>query len=79
MKKITRFLYFLVFLLSISNSETMTTDEDQQFKRSQHKMVAYWRLYTVLSPIGIFFNGIVLYLFVEERKTLLKSINAMLW
>ena len=79
MKNITRVLHYFVFLLSISNSETITTDEYQQVKRSQHKMVAYWRFYIVLCPIGIFFNGVVLYLFVEERKTLLKSINAMLW
>ena len=47
--------------------------------RSEHGMATYWRLHSLLSPIGVGFNSFVLYLFVIERKNLIKSVNVMMW
>jgi len=69
------FLLILLFISSHSKNVTLSTS----FKRNQHKMSSCWRLHSLLCPIGIGFNGIILYLFIDERKTLIKSVNVMLW
>ena len=81
MKKKTSVMFILFLLLTQINSDnsTISNTKEQTLKRSQHEMAKFWRLHFILSPVGIFFNGVVLYLFVGERKTLIKSINIMLW
>ena len=79
-KKISvMFILFLLFTQINSDNSTISNTKEQTLKRSQHEMAKFWRLHFILSPVGIFFNGVVLYLFVAERKTLIKSINIMLW
>ena len=80
MKKNTTFLFItcLLFVPFNSSNVTVSTIAENQ-SRSQHKMAEFWKFHFILSPIGIFFNGVVLYLFVDERKSLIKSINVMLW
>ena len=72
-------LIIILLLVGTSNSENVTTDYEKQFRKSQHKMAHYWSVQILFTPIGIGFNSFVLYLFVIERKTLIKSINVMLW
>ena len=72
-------LIIILLLVGTSNSENVTIDYEKQFRKSQHKMANYWRVQILFTPIGIGFNSFVLYLFVIERKTLIKSINVMLW
>ena len=81
MKKKTSVMIILFILLTQINCDnsTILDTKEQTLKRSQHKMAKFWKLHFILSPVGLFFNGIVLYLFVGERKTLIKSINIMLW
>ena len=73
-------ILFLLFVSSHSNNSTVPgifRGDHQQ--RNQHKMALSWRLHAILSPIGICFNGVILYMFVNERKTLIKPINVMIW
>ena len=72
-------LIIILLLVGTSNSENVTIDSEKQFRKSQHKMAHYWRVQILFTPIGIGFNSFVLYLFVIERKNLIKSINVMLW
>ena len=73
-------VFFILLLIVCSHSENITVSMYGEYKtRNQHKMAVFWRLHSVLSPIGICFNGVILYLFVDERKTLIKSVNVMIW
>ena len=76
----TKTVFFILLLFVCSHSENITVSISGEYKtRNQHKMADFWRLHSVLSPIGICFNGVILYLFVDERKTLIKSVNVMIW
>ena len=76
----TKTVFFILLLIVCSHSENITVSMSGEYKtRNQHKMAVFWRLHSVLSPIGICFNGVILYLFVDERKTLIKSVNVMIW
>ena len=75
------FIYFL-FLFGAGfckNGTEPEMTEDHQFHKSKHSMATYWKLHSLLSPIGVGFNSFVLYLFVIERKNLIKSVNVMMW
>ena len=61
-----------------NKSESEIT-ENIYLTKSEHSMASYWRLLSLLSPIGVGFNGFVLYLLVIERKNLIKSVNFMMW
>ena len=76
----TVFIFFLLFVQSQANNITIPEDFKEEYQlRNEHKMALYWKLHSILSPIGICFNGVILYMFVDERKSLIKSINVMIW
>ena len=77
MRKIRETILILIFLLMSTNSINVTSNHGK-LRKNQHKMAHYWWMQIIFSPIGIGFNSFVLYLFVVERKNLVKSVNVML-
>ena len=78
MKK-TAVILILFLFVTASSDENVTVDYEQQIGKKEHKMATYWKMQMLFSPIGVCFNSFVLYLFVNERKNLIKSVNFMMW
>ena len=47
-------------------------------EKRKHRFSTIWCFQSVVGVIGTFFNSFVLYVFYNERKSLLTSVNAMI-
>ena len=46
--------------------------------RSEHPLYFYWLINSGIGVIGILLNGLVLFMFIVERRNIVSSVNGMI-
>ena len=83
MKRTTlKILLFLLLFLSCSGKNNVSIahqNDTVTFERPKHRLSHVWGAQSFVGLFGILLNGLLLKIFVSEKKTFTTSINLMIW
>ena len=79
MPSVKLILLLLIGISGMNSENTTLLDVHTVLDQEKHYLSAFWPWQSVVGLIGSFLNCYVLYALFEERRSLVTSVNAMIW